>query len=272
MLTLDFQGRVAVVTGGSGVLAGALATALGRHGARVAVVYHRRLEAAEKTVQAILGAGGKARAFPADVTDRSSLDSLHDAVLKEWGRVDILLNGAGGARREATTDAQRPFFDLPETALRDVVDLNLMGTLLPCQVFGRDLLAAGHGVILNMASVGAVRPLTRSVAYSAAKAAVINFTQWLAVHLAQEYGPGVRVNALVPGFVLTEQNRFLLTEEATGAWTERAQRILSHTPMGRLGTPDDLVGPGLWLMSDLAAFVNGTTVTVDGGLSAFGGV
>jgi NAD(P)-dependent dehydrogenase (short-subunit alcohol dehydrogenase family) len=193
-------------------------------------------------------------------------------VIAAFGRVDLLINGAGGARREATTDDTRLFFDLPEDAVRAVMDLNFLGTFLPCQVFGRIMAAQGGGCILNVASMGALRPLTRQVAYCAAKAAVVNFTQWLAVYLAQQYGPGIRVNALAPGFFLTEQNRFLLVDPETGSLTARGQRITEHTPLGRFGQPEDLLGPALLLLSDAASFVHGATVAIDGGFSAFSGV
>jgi NAD(P)-dependent dehydrogenase (short-subunit alcohol dehydrogenase family) len=268
----DFTGQVAVVLGGSGVLCGELAAALGRQGAAVVVVGHTRLERAQQVVDGIVRQGGRALALQADVLDRDSLQVLAQRTLDTLGHVDILINGAGGARKEATTSEALSFFDLPEDAVRWVFDLNFMGTFLACQVFGRHMVAQDRGAILNIASMGAVRPLTRSVAYSAAKAAVVNLTQWLAVHVSQEYSPHIRVNALMPGFFLTEQNRFLLLDEPGGALTERGQRIIAHTPMGRFGQATDLVGPALLLLSDVAGFVHGTTVVVDGGLSAFGGV
>jgi NAD(P)-dependent dehydrogenase (short-subunit alcohol dehydrogenase family) len=268
----DFSGKVAVVTGGSGVLCGALARALGRQGAAVVVVGHARMERARAVAGDIHAAGGQALALQADVLDKGSLRSLARQTLEAYGRVDILVNGAGGAKKEATTSQELSFFDLPEDAVRWVFDLNFMGTFLPCQVFGRHMVEQDSGAILNIASMGADRPLTRSVAYSAAKAALVNFTQWLAVHVSQEYSPRIRVNALMPGFFLTEQNRFLLQDEGTGELTERGGRIIAHTPMGRFGGPDDLIAPALLLLSDAAPFVHGTTLAVDGGLSSYGGV
>ncbi len=268
----DLAGKVAVVTGGSGVLCGALARALGAQGAAVVVVAHSRLERAQAVAEEIVADGGQALALEADVLRRDSLHALADRVLAAYGRVDILVNGAGGAKKEATTSADLSFFDLPEEAVRWVMDLNFLGTFFPCQVFGRQMVAQGSGAILNIASMGAVRPLTRSVAYSAGKASVVNFTQWLAVHMGQEYSPNIRVNALVPGFFLTEQNRFLLYDQETGALTERGQRIIDHTPMARLGQPEDLVAPALLLLSDAATFVHGATLVVDGGLGAYGGI
>jgi NAD(P)-dependent dehydrogenase (short-subunit alcohol dehydrogenase family) len=270
--TFDFADKVAVVIGGSGVLCSTLAQALGQQGATVVVVGHSQPGKAQAVARRIRDQGGRASALQADVLDKESLAALARQVMETYGRVDILINGAGGAKKEATTSATNPFFDLPEEAVRWVFDLNIMGTFFPCQVFARHMVEKDSGCILNIASMGAYRPLTRSPAYSAAKAAVINFTQWLAVHMSQEYSTHIRVNALVPGFFLTEQNRFLLYDQQTGAPTERLQRILAHTPMGRLGKAEDLVGPALFLLSDAAEFVHGTTLVVDGGISAFGGV
>ncbi len=268
----DFSGKVAVVTGGSGILCSTLARALGAQGATVVVVAHTHLDRAQAVANDIVAGGGQALALQADVLHRDSLTALAERVLAAYGRVDILVNGAGGARKEATTSPGLSFFDLPEEAVRWVMDLNFLGTFFPCQVFGRQMVAQGSGSILNIASMGAIRPLTRSVVYSAGKASVVNFTQWLAVHMGQEYSPNIRVNALVPGFFLTEQNRFLLYEQETGTLTERGQRIITHTPMGRLGQPEDLVAPALLLLSDGASFVQGATLVVDGGLGAFGGI
>ena len=203
---------------------------------------------------------------------RESLESLADRAVAAYGQVDILINGAGGAKPEATTSETLPFFDLPTEAVQWVFDLNFLGTFLACQVFGRRMVERGAGQIINISSMGADRPLTRSVAYSAAKAATSNFTQWLAVHVAQEYSTSIRVNAIAPGFFLTEQNRFLLTDRANGGLTARGRSIIAHTPLGRFGEPEDLVGTMLWLLSDGAAFVHGIVVPVDGGFSAYSGV
>ncbi|MBN1399687.1 MAG: SDR family oxidoreductase [Anaerolineae bacterium] len=268
----DFTERVVIVTGGSGVLCSALAEALGAQGARVVVVGHSHIERAEAVARRIGARGGEATAAQADVLDAASLTELAELVMASYGRLDILVNGAGGARPDATTSPQLSFFDLPEEAVRWVFDLNFMGTFLPCQILGRIMAAQGRGVILNIGSMAALRPLTRSVAYSAAKSAVVNFTQWLAVHMSQEYSTAIRVNALIPGFFLTEQNRFLLYDADTGALTERGGRIMDHTPMGRLGQPEDLIGPALFLLSDAACFVHGTALVIDGGISAYGGI
>ena len=268
----DFREQVAVVIGGSGVLCSALARALGQQGATVVVVGHSHLARAEQVAAEIVAGGGRALALQADVLDKGSLSALGEEVMARLGRIDILINGAGGARKEATTSAELPFFDLPEEAVRWVFDLNFFGAFFPCQVLGRIMVAQGRGCILNVASMGAYRPLTRSVAYSAAKAAIVNFTQWLAVHMSQTYSPNIRVNAVVPGFFLTEQNRFLIYDAAGGQLTERGQRIIAHTPMGRLGRAEDLVAPALLLLSEGAGFVHGATLVVDGGFAAYGGV
>jgi len=268
----DFTGKAAVVVGGSGVLCSALARALGRQGAGVVVVGHNHVDRAKQVADQILSEGGQAVALKVDVLDKDSLEILAQRTIETFGQVDILVNGAGGAKKEATTSGQLSFFDLPEEAVRWVLDLNFIGTFLACQVFGRHLVRQDSGSILNISSVGADRPLTRSVAYSAGKAAVVNFTRWLAVHVSQEYSTRIRVNALMPGFFLTEQNRFLLIDEESGELTERGSRIIAHTPMGRFGQPEDLIGPALLLLSDMGTFMHGTTVTVDGGISVYGGV
>ena len=265
------EGKVAAVTGGGGVLCGVMSRALGKLGVKVAVLDLFE-EAAKKTATDITEQGGEAIAVKCDVLDKTSVQAACDAVLEQWGRVDILINGAGGNKKQATTSADLSFFDLPPDAVQWVFSLNFLGTLLPSQVFGKVMSEQGDGCILNVSSMSALAPLTRIPAYSAAKAAVSNFTQWLAVHIAQEYTPDVRVNAIAPGFFLTEQNRFLLTEEATGELTPRGRTIIDHTPMGRFGDPDDLIGVTLWLLSPAASFVTGIVVPIDGGFSAFSGV
>jgi NAD(P)-dependent dehydrogenase (short-subunit alcohol dehydrogenase family) len=265
------EGKVAVVTGGGGVLCGTLSRALGRAGVKVAVL-DIVPEAAQEVARDIKAAGGEAIPVTCDVLDRPSITSAAEAVLDAYGQVDILINGAGGNKRQATTSTDVAFFDLPADAVQWVFNLNFIGTLLPSQVFGQLMAEQGHGIILNTSSMNAFRPLTRIPAYSAAKAAVSNFTQWLAVHMNQEYAANIRVNAIAPGFFLTEQNRFLLTDEASGDLTPRGQTIIDHTPMGRFGTPEDLVSTVVWLLSDGASFVTGVVVPIDGGFSAFSGV
>ena len=219
-----------------------------------------------------LKSGGQSVAITCNVLDRGSIEKCAEEILNKFGRIDILINGAGGNKPQATTGVENSFFDLPEDAFKWVFDLNLLGSILPSQVFGRIMAEQKHGIILNISSMNAFRPLTRIPAYSAAKAGISNFTQWLAVHMAQEYSPEIRVNAIAPGFFLTDQNRFLLTEKETGQLTTRGQKIIDHTPMNRFGNPADLEGTILWLISSASTFVTGIVVPVDGGFSAYSGV
>lgn len=267
----DLSGKVVVITGGGGVLCSEMAAALAAAGASVALL-GRTAASLEKVVERIKKQGGKALAIPCDVLDKSRLESARDQILAAYGRIDILINGAGGNKKEATTGPNMAFFDLPADAIKYVFDLNFIGTLLPSQVFGKEMAHNGKGVILNVSSMSALRPLTKISAYSAAKAAINNFTQWLAVHLCQNYSKDIRVNALAPGFFLTEQNRFLLTDEKTGKLTPRGETIIEHTPMSRFGEASELIGTTLWLCSDASKFVTGIVVPVDGGFSAFSGV
>jgi len=267
----DFSGRTAAITGGAGILGGEMACALVGCGANVAIL--DRDPALAERLMARLGCGpGCAIVVYADVLQRDTLIQAEQVIRAEFGPLDTLINAAGGNRAQATTGPELSFFDLPEDALRFVFDLNILGAFFPTQVFGRMMAERGAGAILNISSMNALRPLTRIPAYSAAKAGVSNFTQWLAVHLAQEYSPNIRVNAIAPGFFLTEQNRFLLTDAETGELTPRGRTIIEHTPMGRFGEPEDLLGTALWLLSPAAAFVTGVVVPVDGGFSAFSGV
>jgi NAD(P)-dependent dehydrogenase (short-subunit alcohol dehydrogenase family) len=265
------SGRVAVVTGGSGALGGGLALGLSRAGARV-VVIGRRLEPAERVAQQVRAAGGEALALACDALDRAALEAAAATIAARFGPVDILVNGAGGNDPRTTAGPAQPFFDIGAEAAQAVFAGNFMTAFQASQVFGRQMAERGDGCILNITSMNGLRPLTRVGVYSAAKAAVANFTQWLAVHMAQEYSAAIRVNAIAPGFFLTDQNRFLLTDAQTGVLTARGQAILAHTPMGRFGAPDDLVGAALWLVSPAAAFVTGVVVPVDGGFSAYSGV
>jgi NAD(P)-dependent dehydrogenase (short-subunit alcohol dehydrogenase family) len=267
---VDFTGRTVVITGGTGLLCGRMAQALVCCGANVAVLA-RNPEKGAALLSSMSGPG-RAVITPGDVLKRDTLEQAAQTVLSEFGRIDALLNGAGGNHPQSTTQPGLSFFDLPEEALRYVLDLNLFGSIFPCQVFGKQMAQQGEGAILNISSMSSLRPLTRVLGYSAAKASLNNFTQWLAVHLAQEYSPRIRVNALAPGFFLTDQNRFLLVDQKTGQLTARGQSIISHTPMGRFGEPEDLLGVVLWLLSPASAFVTGIVVPVDGGFSAFSGV
>ena len=267
----DFAGRTIAITGGGGVLCGEMARALAACQANV-VVLDRDVGLAEKTLATLVGTKGNHKAVFIDVLDKVAIQKAADGILADYGKIDGLINGAGGNNPKATTNPEQSFFDIPADALQFVSNLNLQGTILPSQVFGRTMAKQKEGVILNISSMNAFRPLTRIPAYSAAKAAVSNFTQWLAVHLALEYSPNIRVNAIAPGFFLTDQNRFLLTDKATGALTARGHKIIDHTPMARFGGPEDLVGATLWLLSPASQFVTGIVVPIDGGFSAYSGV
>lgn len=267
----DFTGKTAAITGGSGVLGTEIALALAELGANVAIL-DRVTELDSAVQQRLNAARGKAIIVPSDVLNREKFEESVAVVQNEFGRIDFLINGAGGNHPDATTNPEREFFDLPADAIKFTSDLNLLGTILPCQIIGKLMTEQEEGVILNISSMSAFKPLTRVVAYSAAKAAVSNFTHWLAVHMAQEYSPRIRVNAIAPGFFLTNQNRFLLTDEKTGELTARGKSIIDHTPQGRFGDPEDLLGTVLWLLSPASVFVTGIVVPVDGGFSAFCGV
>lgn len=264
------KGAVAVITGGGGVLCSYIAEGLAQDAVRIAL-----LDIAEDKAKAALDrvrkAGSDGLVIKADVLSRSSLEGAAEKVLSYFGKIDFLINGAGGNHPRATTGKEMKFFDLPEDSVRFVFDLNFIGTFLASQVFGKIMAEQKQGVILNVASMASFRPLTRTPAYSAAKAAVANFTQWLAIYMAQEYSPKIRVVAIAPGFFLTEQNRYLLVDEQ-GGLTERGKAIIAHTPMGRFGTPEDLIGAVRWLLSSDASFVTGVVIPIDGGFSAFSGV
>jgi NAD(P)-dependent dehydrogenase (short-subunit alcohol dehydrogenase family) len=266
----DFTGKTFAVTGGCGALGGDVVMTLACCGANVMII-DRKLDRA-KSMRDSLPCPEQVDACLADVLDRDSLVDALACVNRTYGPVYGLVNAAGGNNPKATVSPSMDFFNIPEDGMRFVLDLNLMGTILPCQVFGKQMAEQGEGVILNYSSMNYFRPLTNVPAYSAAKAAVANFTAWLAVHMAQNYSGKIRVNALAPGFFLGEQNRFLLTDKDTGELTPRGHKILDHTPMGRFGVPDDLLGTVLWLLSPASAFVTGITVPVDGGFSAYSGV
>ena len=267
----NLKDKVVVITGAGGVLCGTIAEALAKAGAKIAV-WDLNAQAAQKVADQIKTDGGKAVAVKCNVLDKQTLETAKEETIKQLGQIDILINGAGGNKKQATTSDDISFFDIPADAIRDVFDLNFLGTLLPSQVFGKYMAEKGEGVILNVSSMNAFRPLTKIAAYSAAKAAVSNFTQWLAVHMCQNYSKNIRVNAIAPGFFLTEQNRFLLTDEKTGDLTARGKTIVDHTPMGRFGEAEELIGTVMWLLSDASKFVTGIVVPVDGGFSAFSGV
>jgi len=264
------ENKIVVITGGTGVLGSVMAKGLAGAGAHVIIV-GRRVDAGEKAVEEIQNAGGKASFFQADVLNKEELLKVKEKILSTSGTIDILINGAGGNMAGATIPPDKTFFDLDTKAFQQVVDLNLLGTVLPSQIFGEVMAANKKGIIINISSMSAFRPITRVVGYSAAKAAVDNFTQWLAVELAKKVGQGIRVNAIAPGFFITEQNRALLTNP-DGTLTARGNAVINQTPFGRFGEADELIGTLLFLCSDASKFVTGVVVPVDGGFNAFCGV
>ena len=266
----SLKGKTAIITGGAGILGSAIARGLGKAGAKIVLC---DIANADKVAQELQSEGIETKGYYLDVMDIEKIKTCRDEVIRDFGRVDILLNAAGGNMKEATTSEELKFFDLPLSALEKVVGLNLFGgALLPSQVFGKIMVENKEGgSIINISSMSAFCPLTKVPGYSAAKAAVSNFTQWLAVHFAQEYNKSLRVNALAPGFFLTAQNRFLLTNK-DGSLTPRGKTIIAHTPMDKFGDPEDLIGACVWLASDASKFVTGIIGPVDGGFSAFSGV
>jgi NAD(P)-dependent dehydrogenase (short-subunit alcohol dehydrogenase family) len=274
-LTYNFTGLTVVITGGAGILGGEMACALVGCGANVAVL-DRDPKLADRLIERIKMIDkpgiGKVAVVYGDVLKKDTLIKAEEVIQNELGTVDALINAAGGNRPTATTSPDLSFFDLPDDALRGVFDLNMLGTIIPSQVFGRGMAQRGEGSILNISSMSAFRPLTRVLGYSAAKAGINNFTQWLAVHMAQNYSPRIRVNAIAPGFFLTEQNRYLMTDKDTGELTPRGKSVIAHTPMARFGTPDELIGAIMWLLSPASSFVTGVVIPIDGGFAAFSGV
>lgn len=273
----DLSGKVAAITGGAGELCGAMAEALGAMGVTVAIL-DVNLGKAEERARSVRQAGGEAGAFRCDVLNPDQIRDCYEEIRSLWGSPDILVNGAGGNDPRGSTATAfhepgpppdpdgRSFFDLDPSGFRHVFDLNFMGTFLTTQTFSRGMIEKAAGAVVNISSMSAITPLTKVAAYSAAKAAVSNFTRWLAVHLAQT---GVRVNALAPGFFMTEQLRFLHIDPETGELTPRAREVIAHTPMGRYGQPEDLIGALVWLISDASRFVTGVVVPIDGGFSAY---
>lgn len=266
----SLEGKVAIVTGGTGVLGGAIAHGLARAGAKVGIL-GRRAEVADAVAGEIAASGGAAMGLPADVLDKAQLLAARQTVLDRWGRVDVLVNGAGGNIPGSTIVGDVTFFNMPPSAVDQVMALNFGGTLLPTQVFGEVMAEQKVGSIINISSMASQRALTRVLGYSAAKSAIDIFTRWLAVDFAQKYGEGLRVNAIAPGFFIGDQNRgFLLN--ADGTPSPRGKTIVEHTPMGRFGEPEELIGAAVWLAGDASRFVTGVVVPVDGGFSAFSGV
>jgi len=269
MTPFSLDGKVAVVTGGYGVLGGSIASGLGSAGARVAILGRRR-DAAERKADALKDAGADARVLIADVIDEAQLSAARDELLGQWGRIDILVNAAGGNVARARSD-DRPVFDVPTDAFEEVIRLNLQGTVRPSMCFGEAMGRQRSGVILNISSMAADRAITGTMGYAIAKAGVDSFTRWMAVEMGRRYGEGVRVNAIAPGFFIADQNRAVLLNP-DGSFTTRALTIIAHTPMGRFGRPDELNAAIQYLCSDSASFVTGVVLPVDGGFSAFSGV
>ncbi len=264
------DGKVAVITGGAGVLGSAMAMGLAKAGVKVAVL-SRTASKVEQVVKAIEQAGGTAMSLVADVLDQTQLEQARDQLLENWGQIDILVNAAGGNMKGATIMPTQNFFDLSVSDFQKVTDLNLKGTVIPSLVLGEAMAKGGAGSIVNISSMAAQRVITRVVGYSASKAAIDNFTRWMAVELALKFGEGMRVNAIAPGFFIGEQNRRLLLNE-DNSLTQRGQMIVDHTPMKRFGEPEELCGTLNWLCSEGAKFVTGIVVPVDGGFSAFSGI
>lgn len=269
-ISFDISGQVAVITGAGGIICGTMAREMAKKGVKVALL-DLFVESAQKIADEINTAGGDAIAVKANVLDRDSLETARDEVIAHFGHIDILINGAGGNKKEATVSPDRDFFHLDLNAFKWVFDLNVTGAVLTTMVFGELLAKQGHGNVINIASMSSYHPLTNTAAYCGAKAAVANFTEWMATHFNQNYSNDIRVNAIAPGFLLTNQNRYLLTKE-DGSATPRGERVLAKTPMGRYGEPEEMVGPVIFLCSEAASFVNGAVIPIDGGFSSYWGV
>ncbi len=266
----ELKGKVAIITGGAGVLGGAMAMGLAKAGAKVGILSRTKAKVEQK-VQEIKQNGGKAIALVADVLDEKQLKAAKKKILKKWARIDILVNSAGGNMKGATIMPDQNIFDLSMVDFTKVTDLNLKGTVLPTMAFGQTMAKQKKGCIINISSMAAQQAITRVVGYSASKAAIDNFTKWMAVEMAHKFGEGIRVNAIAPGFFIADQNRRLLTNE-DGSLTARGQTIINETPVKRFGEPEELVSTLLWLASDASRFITGIIVPVDGGFSAFSGV
>jgi NAD(P)-dependent dehydrogenase (short-subunit alcohol dehydrogenase family) len=271
MAMYDFTGKTFAVTGGAGALGSDVVVALAGCGANV-MILDLRLGGVPAIKERCGEHASQVDACEVDVMNRDSLTAAGAAINNRFGPLYGLVNAAGGNSPKATVSPTMSFFDIPEEGMRFVLDLNLLGTIMPCQMLAKQMADKGEGVILNYSSMNALRPLTNIAAYSASKAGITNFTAWLAVHMAQNYSGKIRVNAIAPGFFIGEQNRFLMVDKASGGWTERGKRVIEHTPMGRFGIPEDLLGCVLWLLSPASSFVTGITVPVDGGFSAYAGV
>jgi len=270
-MNLNLQGKKAVITGGAGAICGAIAAGLAEEGVDLAI-WDIAGDRAEARASELSLSGIRAAAIECDVTDEEAVRAATRRTVEEFDTVDILVNGVGASRRVTTTDAERSFFDIEVQAMRDTLSINYLSSVIASQHVGRIFAEKGSGVILNITSIAGCLPLTRALTYSDGKHAANSFTKWLAVHMVHNYSPRIRVNAVAPGFVATEQNRFLLYDEKTGEMTDRCREIMAHVPMKRLGCPDEIVGAALWLVSDLASYVTGAVIPVDGGFTAYSGV
>lgn len=270
----NIKGKNAVILGGGGILGSAMAKGLAKEGANIAIAGLTHKTVLDLADYLIDEYKVKAKGYQLDAMKKESLKEVCDSILKDFGSIDILVNAVGGNLKAATSSDEVSFFDLSTEAIQKVMNLNLMaGAIMPCQVFGKAMAQSEKGgAIVNISSMNYYRPLTRTPGYAAAKAAVSNFTQWLSVDLARIYGDKIRVNAIAPGFFLTKQNKYLLTDPDNNKLTARGQQIIDHTPMGKFGDPNDLIGTLIWLASDATKFVTGVTVPVDGGFCAFSGV
>ncbi len=269
-VNFDISGQVAVITGAGGIICGTLAKEMAKKGVKIALL-DLMVENAQAITDEIIASGGDAIAVKADVLSRESLEAARKVVLEKFGKIDILVNGAGGNKPQATITKDQDFFHLDLDAFKWVFDLNVTGAVLTTMVFGEVMAEQKSGNVINIASMSSYHPLTNTVAYCGAKAAVANFTEWMATHFNQNYSNNIRVNAIAPGFLLTNQNRYLLTNE-DGSATDRGQRVLAKTPMGRYGEPVEMAGPVMFLCSEAASFINGAVLPVDGGFSSYWGV
>lgn len=270
-MDMGIRGKTAVVTGGAGAIGSAISRSLVKEGVRVAL-WDIAGEMETRSSEAMAAEGGEAIAVSCDVTDRESISLALQTTLEQFGSVDILVSVAGGSMPAATTSHTQNLFDLPAVSMKTAFDLNYFGAVLCSQMVGRLFAEQSAGTIVHISSVAGIRPLTRAVSYSDAKSALISYTKWLAVHMALEYSPKIRVNAVAPGFIVTDQNRFLLLDEATGKLTARGESVLSQVPFGRFGSPEEICGAVLWLVSNHASFVTGAVILVDGGFTSFAGV
>ena len=270
-MDLKLNNKTAVITGAGGAICGAIAEALSEEGANVSI-WDLDKQAGDAKAETINSKGGKAIAVACDVLDRGNIEKAAEETVRAFGTIDILINGAGGAHKKATTSPDNEFFDLKTEDITHGVHMNYLSAVIPSQVVGKIFAEKKEGVILNITSVAGISPVTRAISYANGKAAATNFTKWLAVHMVQNYSPNIRVNAIAPGFIITKQNYFLLIDEKTEELTERGRTILDRVPINRFGKPEEIVGLALLLVSEKSSFVTGSVMTIDGGLTAFPGV